>query len=382
MNTLVRFLHRSLWLCAGLALSFSLVACKKKGDAGAGTAGTEPPPEQPKEEPPVEIKVNWQVGKKLVVRSELLQEMEVSNPNFPTPMKMDSLMSRDLSVAVLKDREGGGRELEVEILAYKTESKAAGRLTGIFDSKSDPKSDITNRNSAPLRKLIGVKLKYLTDPSGKVDRIEGAPELLTKLVTGAPATVQPGLRLMFSEESLKQLLPAATGLPEKPVKPTETWPFTTTTAIPPFGALSIEVTNTFKGMEDHAGRKCAAIDQTGTITMPARTGPAGATPPTIEEATVTGQTWFDPALGIIVESFGDMSFTFKGPVTTTVKAKAVTKLLQVSDLAGGGAQVIPGADTRMTAPPASASAPTGIAAEGVARPPQAMKLDGAAPARK
>ena len=358
-----------------------MTACKKKGGDGSGTPGGEPAPEQPKEEPPVELKANWPVGKRLIVRTEALVEMEVQNPALPAPVKIDQLQSQEVSISVVKDREGGGREMEVEFLGYKVESRAGGRLTQVFDSKSDPKSDITNRASAPLRKLVGVKLKYLTDPAGKVDRVEGAAELLTKIVAGTPAAAQISLRAAFGEEGLKKMLPGVSGLPAQSVKVGETWPFNTTMPLPPFGTLLIEVTNTFKGMEDHAGRKCAAIEHAGGINITNRALPPGGVAPTLDEATVTGTTWFDTTLGTVVESTTEMVFTYKGAATTPVKIKQVTKLLQVADLAGGAAQVIPGSDSKLAAPKAATAAP-GFAAEGVSKAPGVMKLDGAAPKRK
>jgi|GEM_PF-660070 hypothetical protein len=361
VTRLIGLLRPALWLCAVLALACSLAACKKKA-AGDDAANTPPPEPPPKEEPPVELKANWQVGKKFVMRYEMMQELDIQNPNLPTPDKIESLQSHDMAIAVVKDREGGGRELEVEFLAFKVEGRRSGRTTQFFDSKSDPKSDVTNRANAHFRKLVGAKLKYLTDPAGKVDRVEGAAELLPKLLAGTPSATQVALRAMFGEEGLKKMLPGATGLPDKPVKKDETWPLTQPLTIPPFSAMSLEVTNTFKGMEDHAGRKCAAIDRVGGIVMPTRTAPAGAAAPMLEDASVKGSTWFDPALGTIVQDSVEVGFTFKSAVvTTSAKNKVGTKLLQVSDLAGGAVETLQGMDTKTALPPAApVAAPVGV----------------------
>ncbi len=329
---------RSVWLAAVLALCAASSACKKKV-ADQAVAATEQAA-QPKEEPPVELKAKWPVGKRFVTRSDSSVETETTLPNATQPTKASINQSQEVAISVLKEREGGGRELEVEFLTQRAEQKS-GAFTIVFDSKSDPKSDRTNTAAVaftPLRKLIGLKLKFFTDAAGKVEKVEGVDELRKKALVGVPLVQQAIVAQVFSEDNLKKMAVPPVGLPDKPVKSGETWPLQTLMPVPPLGALQMDATYTFKGMEDHAGRKCALLDQSGTITNRPPAGPANtAAALTIEGGKISGQTWFDPNLGLPAESIADLSLTAKrtlpqGAFIVSIKQKTTTKLTSVSDI--------------------------------------------------
>lgn len=75
----------------------------------------------------VDLRLKWPVGKRYLQRMDVAQESETTIPGVPVPTKQESAQSQDYSLTVLKDREGGGQELELEFIAQKIDSKAGGR---------------------------------------------------------------------------------------------------------------------------------------------------------------------------------------------------------------------------------------------------------------
>lgn len=376
------------WLLL-LVLCAAAAACKKKPAEPAAEPVAEQAPPPPKEEPPVELKAKWPVGKRFVLNNESVQETVITNSAVPAPMRIESSQSQELALSVVKEREGGGREIEVEFLGFKFDSRQPGGAAMRFDSASDPKGDKTNFFGAALRKLIGAKVKYLTGPDGKVEKVEGVEELVKKAVSGTPTSIATIMRPMLTEENLKKWGITSIGLPDKPVKPGEMWPVNHTMTLPAFGTLVLDLTCKFRGPEDHSARKCAAIEFTGSVSN-IIAKPASATPQnapaavTFEDGVTSGQIWYDLASGMILENAGEMSFTIRrslpngGTFASTTKQKTTSRITQISNLDGSGAEVIK-SDAKPVAPkPAKAVDP---AAPDMKNPPPSNPVP-PAPAKK
>lgn len=315
-----------LGLCAAL---LPLAACKKKEEAPAAAAAPSPEalaPEPPKEEPPVEFKAAWPVGQRLVQRVETITDTEGQNPVNQQPFKLANSQVQELAFTALKARESGGHEVEIETLAVSTTNKI-GTNTTIFTSRSDPKQDAKNNFlAAPMRKLVGGKVKLLTTADGKVEKVEGGPQLRSKVTAGANMYVIASLNNMLSDDAIKGWNTLHTGLPDKAVKPGDSWPFTRNQSFGP-GTITMDATNTFKGWEQRDGRKVALIETAGVLVAKP---PAGNSPVTVtveDGATTSGKVWFDPALGCVVESTATLEFSIKiayaNGQSTASKAKVV-----------------------------------------------------------
>ncbi|MEQ2009297.1 MAG: DUF6263 family protein, partial [Limisphaerales bacterium] len=338
-------------LCATL---LPLAACKKKEDAaaasGAGAAPADGAPAEaaPKEEPPVEFKAAWPVGQRLVQRVETITDTEGQNPVNQQPFKLANTQVQELAFTALKARESGGHEVEVETLAVTTTNKI-GTNTTVFTSRSDPKQDAKNNPlAAPMRKLVGGKVKLLTTADGKVEKVEGGPQLRSKVTAGANMYVIASLNNMLSDEAIKGWNTLHTGLPDAAVKPGDSWPFTRNQSFGP-GTITMDATNTFKGWEQRDGRKVALIESVGVIVAKP---PAGNSPVTVtveDGATTSGKAWFDPALGCIVESTATSDFSirlaFASGQSTASKAKVVAtaKLTDAPNPGATAAEAAPSA---------------------------------------
>ncbi|MEN9573430.1 MAG: hypothetical protein RL514_1285 [Verrucomicrobiota bacterium] len=358
-----------LTLCATL---LPLAGCKKEdATATAPAAGTpalaEPaPPEPPKVEPGLEFKAKWPIGERLVQRLETTADIEIQAPATPTAVKMPIPSGQSLSQVLelaftaLKERPTGGHEVEVETLAITTANKFGTNAPVPFTTRSDPKQDPKNTPLAgPLRKLVGGKVKYLTTADGKIEKLEGGPQFRSKGAVGAAPTALAIIASQFSDEAIKGWNTFHTGLPEQPVKPGDTWPFTRSHTYGPT-ALSLDATNTFKAWEQRDGRKVVLLEQAGVIVIkpPVGTTPAAFTATLEDGAKLTGKAWFDPALGVLVESaitaeFG-IKLTFANGQGTASKVK-VTINAKLTDAPNPGATAT--AEAPPTPPPAGTPPP-------------------------
>ncbi len=345
----------ALLLTLGVTL-LPLAGCKKPEEPAVAPAPGATPaaeaPAPPKVEPPAEFKAKWPVGQRLVQRVETTADIELQAPAAPTavklPMSLGSSLTQVLELAftALKERETGGHEVEVETLAITTTNKF-GTNTTVFTTRSDPKQDPKNfQPAAPLRKLIGGKVKYLTSAEGKVEKLEGGPQFRSKGAVGAGPLALATINNLFSDEAIKGWNTLHTGLPDKPVKIGDTWPATRTYNYG-VASLTLDATNTFKAWEQRDGRKVARFEQTGVIvTKPPAPGSLVNT--TLEDgAKFTGKAWFDPALGAIVEStinaeFGIRIGTANNPGTASkVKATLTARLTDAPNPGAAEAEAKP-----------------------------------------
>jgi hypothetical protein len=99
------------------------------------------------------------------------------------------------------------------------------------------------------------------------------------------------------------------GAPDKEMRIGDSWPFTRQVDAPIIGKLSISMTNTLRGWQQHEGAKCARVEFTGTVnSMGGAAGPRGGSI-AINDGQVKGAYWYDPAIGLSRELKLDQSYT-------------------------------------------------------------------------
>lgn len=332
-------------LCAALA---PLAACKKKeaaAPAGDQPAAEQPAEQTPKEEPATELKPKWPAGRRLVVQLATHTDTEMTNPVTQQPLKTENFLTQEFAFSPGKERAGGGCEVEVEVVSVRSENKAAGKTTPIFDPKGDPKAERNNPLAGAFRKLMGSRVKYQTDAEGKITKVDGLPQLTSKVTTGIPPQLPAFfiVRSLVSEDAIKGWNVLHQNLPTNSVKGGETWESTRDL---PFGVakFALTATNTFKGWEQRNNKKMARIETAGII-GPKEGAPAAAI--TLGDgATVAGTAWYDPDLGIIAESDVTAQFTVNiaqasGQTTSSkLKTKTTSKLVETGDSGGNAGKVM------------------------------------------
>lgn len=321
-----------LFLTAALTCML-LAGCSKsdQGPAPAKETGNGP-------QGPVELKVKWQAGKLYREQMTMHQDMELAVPGSTQTMHQQMVMEQEYSLAAIKDRPDGGQELELKFISQKVSSRMGGKEIMSFDSTADPASDGANPAAAILRKVIGAHVRFLVDAKGKVEKIEDYDQFIQLLGGDGSPQSQMVAKGMFNEENLKQFGDHGQGLPDKPVKVGDSWPFNIEMQTGPLGALKIATKCKFAGWEQHDGHNCAVLAYSGDISSKASddSGVKGIKM-NIEKGTITGKHWFDPALGTTIggDSGEDMTLNMEmgGKETKSKMTQKITlKLLEVADI--------------------------------------------------
>jgi hypothetical protein len=286
----------------------------------------------------VEMKIKWEVGKRYVQRVEMAQTMDMNMPGSPQPEQQEMKQSQDIGISALKERDGGGDELEMEFLSMAMDMKMGGATVMSYDSKQSGQDNSANPAAAMFGKMVGSHVKFLTDTGGKIESVEGFQEFLDHVMNGSPPEMQAMMKGFMSEDSLKQMSPTSMGLPGKPVKIGDTWPVKTEIGLGPMGKIVLNLNYTFTGWEQHDNQKCAVLEYVGDISMKSGGDGGAAGMMSIDQGKASGKTWFDPAMGMIKETAGKQDLTMKinaqgQSISTQMQQNLDTKLVEVTDIA-------------------------------------------------
>ncbi|HXR47801.1 MAG TPA: DUF6263 family protein [Candidatus Limnocylindrales bacterium] len=299
-------------LCA-LAGGLLLTGCSKSKNAattagnnrnGTGTTATSGASDKP-----VDMKIKWTVGRKYPMRIELTQSTTTEVPDQPQPVVQEMNLSQGFDISALKELENGGRQLELKFETETMNVSQGGTTKVSFDSLQSPAQDANNPVAPVLRAMIGARIQYFTDANGKVERMEGVNELAQRVAATGNPQAQASFQQMFSEDTLKRYGSFADSLPGHTVNIGDTWPFQedVSTSI---GVLTVDVKYTFKNWEQHGDRQCAHVDAAGDISTKTISTANGMVVE-IKKGTITGEFWFDPVLGMIVEANNNQDLALK-----------------------------------------------------------------------
>jgi hypothetical protein len=191
--------------------------------------------------------------------------------------------------------------------------------------------------ASTIRKMIGARLKLLSDADGKVDKVEGYSEFMGRIAGGGKPQDRAMMQSFFNEDTLKQMCAWAKAVPSHPVKTGDTWPVKLDVSMGPMGTMIMDLKYTFKNWEQHDDRKCARLEYKGTMTSK----PSGVPTPMamkIEKGQLSGTTWYDPELAMVVDTVSDQDMTMKitmqgKPMNSKIAQKITVKLTEVTDLA-------------------------------------------------
>jgi hypothetical protein len=314
-------------LLPGCSKSDSAKSSKGTG-AGADTASAPPAG-------PVTLKVNWTVGKEYAMRIEESETVEFNVPDEPKPVKQMRDTTTDYAISVLKELADGGRELELKVTAVKANFAQGDRETITFDSAQDTDPNSSDPAGPILHRLLNEHVRVALSADGKTARVDGFKEFANRVIGNGSPQARNIFYQMFNEDGLKQLGTMAEGLPDNPVKAGDHWPATLEFPAP-IGIIVINLKNTFKEWETRAGRQCVRIAFKGDISSKPNPNSPN-TSAKLERGDITGETWFDPALGMVVQSDDaeEMPLQIKNRgrmLAGQVHRKASRTLLGVTDI--------------------------------------------------
>jgi RNA polymerase sigma factor (sigma-70 family) len=286
---------------------------------------------------PVDMQMKWQAGKSYVMRMESTQTSETTPPNQSKPVKQVQKMTQDFNYSLVRELDNGGRQLQLEFESLAMEVTVGDRKVFSADSTQNSAQDAGNPVGARLRKMVGAHLQFFINANGRVEKMEGYPELVTR-VAGENPKEPAAFRDLFGENSLKQYGSIGEDTtPRRVVKLGDSWPIRL--EVPDDnGTLTVDLKCTFKNWEQHADRKCMRIKVTGNFSPQAAANTASL-PAKIIKGELSGEAWFDPALGMIAELALDedvnvKKITRQGQTQTfPVNHKIRRALVAVEDLA-------------------------------------------------
>ncbi len=289
-------------LCV-VAVALGLSGCSKSktgatssGNSGDGSDATTA---SVASDQPVDMRINWTVGHKYPMRMEMDQTTKTDVPNQPQPVVQEVKISQGFDMSVLKALDNGGRQLELQFESQTMDVFQGDRNVLSFNSLQDSAPDTNDPVSPVLRAMIGARVQFFTDATGKVERVEGTDALVKRFAASGNPQTQALVQQMFGEETLKRYGSFADAMPGHVVKVGDSWPLKedVTTSI---GVVAVDLKYTFKDWEQHHNRNCAHVEAKGDLSIKTASTANGMLVE-IKKGTVSGEFWYDPVLGMIVE---------------------------------------------------------------------------------
>jgi hypothetical protein len=270
------------------------------------------------------------------MRMESSQSMEM--PNFAAP-RGNAAAPKTVSVQnnfaqeyalTITNAANGNRGMEMEILAFEIEA-GQGNQRIDYDSRnqvveqSGPFADVFN-------KVIGGKLYCLISSDDKVLQVAGVSELIARATAESPGdNPPPGRRAplrgaattlltgIYNEDGIKQMVEFTRVSPET-AHVGDSWPANREISSPMVGKFMLNMTNTFRGWQDHDGKKCARIEFTGTIDSSENGAAQKPMRMTVQDGTLKGRYWFSPELKMSIETELDQEYTIHASAGTNGNA--------------------------------------------------------------
>jgi Family of unknown function (DUF6263) len=303
-----------LLMSIALALSLSWVGCNKSGKLAE-------PSTLPTPGGPVELKLKWPVGERVVQDTDMKQKMEISIPGRPAPMQQDMTMGQEYGLTVLNETPDGGHEVEMEFLSARMGMKMGDKTMLDYDSGKKAAEGKPNPVADMFGKIVGSKIQFFLDASNEVERIEGVDDMMNRLSAGTPAAALAPLKSMFSEGYFKQMMSANRFMPPKAVQPGDTWPVHIEFPMAMLGVLAMDYTFTFQSWEMHGKRNCARLEFQGTIiTKPDPDAKPAPMSISIQDGNSSGISWFDPEIGKVIDNTMNQDMTMV--ITMPMRGKA------------------------------------------------------------
>ncbi len=314
--------RNTLLIIVTLALGLSMVGCKKAGKLDTTT-------KLPVPAGPVEFKLKWPVGERIVQSLDIQQKSEMSMPNQPGPSKQDMTMDQSYALSVLKEDADGGHEVEMEILSMRMKMNQGGRTLVDYDSNNKSPADTANPVAALLGKLVGTKLEFYLDASNRVQRVDGVDELRNRLTTSNdPRDATAGIKEVFNEKYFKQILDFSRNLPPKPVQPGDSWPVTRDISMGQLGTMLMNYDITFQKWEQRGKRTCARLEFQGTVkSRPAQNPASNKVTMSVRDGNTSGILWFDPELGMFIDNNFNQDMKMSMSLTMPIRGKNVTQTM-------------------------------------------------------
>jgi uncharacterized protein DUF6263 len=322
-------------LCA-VAVALGLSGCSKSktGTTASGNSGngSDATTASVASDQPVAMKIKWTVGKDYPMHMEMDQSTKTDVPDQPQPVVQEVKLTQDFDISALKELTNGGWQLELRFEAETMNVSQGDRNVLSFDSAQSPGQDSNNPVAPILRAIIGARIQYFTDANGSVEKLGGVDELRNRVAATAKPQQQAMFNQMFSEDTLKRYGSFADAMPDHAVNMGDSW-HVKKDVPSPIGVLALDMKYTLKNWEQHDGRQCAHVEAQGDISTKTISTATGAAVE-IKKGKITGDFWYDPALGMIVDVNNDQDMWLKVTTRTQTMTSRFNQKVRLA-LVGG-----------------------------------------------
>lgn len=263
---------------------------------------------------PTDLAVKWADGKKYAMQMSLDQDMQMEIPGQPFQQHLK--ITQGLHMTPVKALDSGGHQVEMEFDSQKFDLTQNGQSLIVFDSTQHTSADPNSPAAAAakvMKAMLGMPLEYSIGADGTVSKIDGIDTLRAHLrATVTNARQRTMFEQLFDENTLKRYGSFSEMSPDHPVNVGDSWSKSIDTSTGA-GVMTVDMKYTFEGWEEHDSHNCAHLQVRGTIKnkdQPAATGMRGRAFD-VQKGQLTGDVWFDPALGMFVDTVDNQDMTVK-----------------------------------------------------------------------
>jgi len=268
-------------------------------------------------DPPIELKAAWKAGSRYALHLEENQTMQMNLGPRPTTSETTVMQDGGLEVTNAPD---GRRGLDLELQALVVESYWGDRNVIRFDSlnKATPNEGV---GVDLLKRVVGGHLGFLVDSSNQVVKVDGIKELMERaqgdIGTSAPDQRRDWMRdilqRIYNEDYFKQWVDLG-ALPGTSVRIGDSWTRQQEIDVGLVGRVLVTTTNTLRGWQQQNGKKCARFDISGGFRMKTdkAEGFLALLGLGVQDGRISGKAWFDPVLGLPIETSFEQKCTISG----------------------------------------------------------------------
>jgi len=285
------------------------------GKHGAGTsAGSDGKIVGSPSDPPVTFVPKWEPSNRYLFHSQVTASSDEPRPGVSKPIPQGSSLGLDYAITVSDTRSNGSRSLQMELTGVQFECTQGDTSLIAYDSMNKVVGTDGNPLAERLETILGSKILFQLSPSNKVMNVRGINEITARVQAGGTARGQAALRRLLTPQYLRHLIDV-TVLPVDPVRVNDSWPGQLAFNLGSLGgSVDADVTYRFRGWQQRGEHKCALVELEGTIKPRGTNTSRGGIASSVESGTIKGKTWFNPEIGLVVESTMEESALSKGTI--------------------------------------------------------------------
>lgn len=320
---------------AAIGLSAPLTAQPPQDKGGAPKVGDNPAP--PAAGDKVELKWKFEKDKPFYQKMTTKTQQDMKVMGIDVKQSQDQTFyfewkfkeeDKDKNTVITQKIEGVQLVINVagNPITFDSTAQQAGANTALSDF---------------FRALVNSEFRLTLDPAGKVIKVEGRDEFLTKL-TKANQQMEALLKQILSEEALKQMADPTFGMtPPNAVAKGDTWTRDTKLSLGPIGSYKGTYKYKYEG-QDEKNKDLAKISVESTLTYEPPAEGAGQLPFKIKSADLKskggkGTIYFDVKKGRLEKSEqeigleGKLNIEISGQPTEVTLNQTQTTTVETSD---------------------------------------------------